>query len=174
MELDTIRKGRGIRKELKINLVKALIWPVITYGAEGWTLKNDDERQLETAEMWCYRKLLWISWTEKIPNKSILDELQTSRELLVQIIKRKIAHRTQLRMFRKQTTSAPILTLLADSRQRVDATLVYQYLYFFTVKCLIHINPLNSTRRCEPLFSYFRIIAWYVGMLCNKQCVNIK
>ena len=44
MELDTIWKDRGIRKELKMKLVKALIWPVITYGAEGWTLKKDDER----------------------------------------------------------------------------------------------------------------------------------
>ena len=50
MELDTIWKDRGIRKELKMKLVKALIWPVITYGAEGWTLKKDDERRLEAAE----------------------------------------------------------------------------------------------------------------------------
>ena len=44
MELNTIWKDRGIRKQLKMKLVKALIWPVITYGAEGWTLKKDDER----------------------------------------------------------------------------------------------------------------------------------
>ena len=77
MELDTSWKDRGIRKELKMKLVKALIWPVITYGAEGWTLKKDDERRLEAAEMWCYRRLLRISWTEKRTNKSILDEFQT-------------------------------------------------------------------------------------------------
>ena len=74
-----------------MKLVKALIWPVITYGAEGWTLKKDYERRLEAAEMWCYRRLLRISWTEKRANKSILDEPQTSRELLAQIIKRKLA-----------------------------------------------------------------------------------
>ena len=89
MELDTIWKDRGIRKELKMKLVKALIWPVITYGAEGWTLKKDDERRLEAAEMWCYRRLLRISWTEKRTNKSIVDERQTRRELLAQIIKSK-------------------------------------------------------------------------------------
>ena len=76
---------------LKMKLAKALIWPIITYGAEGWTLKKDDERRLEAAEMWCYRRLLRISWTEKKTNKSILDELQTKRELLAQIIKRKMA-----------------------------------------------------------------------------------
>ena len=74
MELDTNWKDRGIRKELKMKLAKALIWPVITYGPEGWTLKKDDERQLEAAEMWCYRILLRISWTEKRTNKSILNE----------------------------------------------------------------------------------------------------
>ena len=80
---------RGIRKELKMKLIKALIWPAITYVAEGWTLNKDDERRLEADEMWCYRRMLWISWTEKRTNKSILNELQTRRELLAQIIKRK-------------------------------------------------------------------------------------
>ena len=63
-------------------MVKVTIWPVITYGAEGC--------RLEAAEMWCYRSMLRISWMEKRTNKSILDELQTSREL-AQIIKRKMA-----------------------------------------------------------------------------------
>ena len=67
------------------------LWPVITYGAEGCTLKKDDERILEAAEMWFSRRMLQISWTEKNTNKSILDELQTRRELLAQSIKRKIA-----------------------------------------------------------------------------------
>ena len=91
MGLDTIWKDRGMRKELKMKLVKALIWQAMTYGAEGWTLKKYDERRLEAAEMWCYRRLLRISWTEKRTNKSILDVLQTRRELLAQIIKRKMA-----------------------------------------------------------------------------------
>ena len=54
MELDTKWKDGGIRKGLKMKLVKALMWPVIAYGAEGWTLKKDDERRLEAAEMWRY------------------------------------------------------------------------------------------------------------------------
>ena len=71
-----------------MKLVKALIWPVITYG---WTLKKDAERQLEAAEMWCYLRMLRINWTGKRTNKSLLDELQTKRELLAQIIKRQMA-----------------------------------------------------------------------------------
>ncbi len=76
---------------LILNLMKALIWPVITCGAEGCTLKKDDEIRLEAAEMWCYQRMLRISWMEKRTNKSILDELQTRRKLLAQIIKRKMA-----------------------------------------------------------------------------------
>ena len=91
MELDTIWEDRGIREQLKMKLVKALIWPVITYGAEGWTLKKCDEIRLEATEMSCYRRLLRISWTEKRTNKSILDELQTRRELVANIIKRNMA-----------------------------------------------------------------------------------
>ena len=91
MELDIIWKDRGIRKELKMKLVKALMWPVITYGAEGWTLKEYDKRRIEAAEMLCYRRMRRISWTKKRTNKSILDELYTRRELLAQIIKRKMA-----------------------------------------------------------------------------------
>ena len=71
--------------------MKAIIWPVITYGAEGWTLKKDDERRLEASDMWCYRRMLRIRWTKKRTNKSILNELQTRRELLAHIIKRKNA-----------------------------------------------------------------------------------
>ena len=74
-----------------MTLTKPLIWPVITYGAEGWTLKNDDERRLEATEMLTYRRMLRIRWTEKMTNKSLVDELQTRRELLAHIIKRKMA-----------------------------------------------------------------------------------
>ena len=74
-----------------MKLAKALIWPVITYGAEGWILKKDDERRLEAAEVWCYRRMLRISWTEKRTNHSILDqdELQTDTNSLPKLSKEK-------------------------------------------------------------------------------------
>ena len=118
MELDTIWKDRGIRK-LKMKLVKALIWPVITYGAEGWTLKKDDERRLEAAEMWCYQRMLRISWTEKRTNKSILNELQTRRELLAQIIKRKMAFfRHACRNNKCNLVKTCILGMMSGKRRR--------------------------------------------------------
>ena len=61
--------------------MKALIWPVIIYGAEGCTLKKDYEIRLEAAEIRCYRRMLRISWPEKRTNKSILDELKDANSL---------------------------------------------------------------------------------------------
>ena len=71
--------------------MKALIWLVIAYGTEGWTLKKHDERRLGAAEGWCNRRMLPISWMEKTKHKSILGEQQKRRELLAQIINRNIA-----------------------------------------------------------------------------------
>ena len=68
-----------------MKLVKALILPVIEYGAEGWTLKKYDERRLEASEIWCYRRMLRTR-----TNTSIFDEHQKRRELLAQLIKIKI------------------------------------------------------------------------------------
>ena len=74
-----------------MKLAKALIWPVIPCGAEGWILKKDDERRLEAAEVMCYRRMLRISWTEKRTNHSILDqdELQTDTNSLPKLSKEK-------------------------------------------------------------------------------------
>ena len=53
-----------INKDLKMKLVRSLVWTVLTYGAEGWTLKKADEKRIESAEMWMYRRMLRVSWTE--------------------------------------------------------------------------------------------------------------
>ena len=73
------------------NRIKRDIWHVLAYRTENRTLKKYDERRLAAAEMWCYLRMLRISWMEKMTNKSILDELQTRRELLAQITERKRA-----------------------------------------------------------------------------------
>ena len=58
LDLVPIWKDRGINKDLKMKLVRSLVWTVLTYGAEGWTLKKADEKRIESAEMWFYRRLL--------------------------------------------------------------------------------------------------------------------
>ena len=64
LDLVPIQKGRGINKDLKMKLVHSLVWTGLTYGAEGWTLKKADEKRIESAELWIYRRMLRVSWTE--------------------------------------------------------------------------------------------------------------
>ncbi len=92
LELVPIWKDRGIRKELKLKLVRALIWTVLTYGAEGWTLLKADEKQIQAAEMWIYRRMLRISWKERRTNESVMLQLNTTRQLLGFVLRRKLSY----------------------------------------------------------------------------------
>ena len=91
LQLNNIWKDRGIPIELKMSLLKCLVWPVIMYGCEAWTLKKEEDR-LNAAEMWFYRRLLRIKWQDKRTNESILEELSTNRVLLQEINKRKLRY----------------------------------------------------------------------------------
>ncbi|CAH2217516.1 jg340 [Pararge aegeria aegeria] len=75
--------------ELQYNLV---FWPVVLYGSESWTLKADTQKRLEALEMWCYRRMLRISWTQKVSNVRVLQRVARSRELLLIIKKRKVEY----------------------------------------------------------------------------------
>jgi hypothetical protein len=91
LELNNIWKDKDVRKDVKVKLLKALVWPIVSYGAEGWTLKKADENRIMAAEMWFYRRMLRISWTERRTNKGILNELNVRKELLGRIVKRKLS-----------------------------------------------------------------------------------
>ena len=84
-EIVTCKVGGCVR-------LKCLIWPVLLYGCEAWTLKKADITRLEAAEMWLYRRLLRISWTEKRTNASILEQLGTTRKITPEINKRRLAY----------------------------------------------------------------------------------
>jgi len=73
-------------------MVKTLVWSVLLYGAEGWTLLKSDENRIMATEMWFWRKMLNISWKEKRTNLSILRELNIERELLGKVIKLKLGY----------------------------------------------------------------------------------
>ena len=60
---------------MKIAILKCLVWPVVLYGCDAWTLKQDDQNRIHAVEMWLYRRLLRVSWKEKRTNESILEEL---------------------------------------------------------------------------------------------------
>ena len=91
-ELTTLWKDRSIPVALKMRLVKTLVWTVLSYGAEAWTLKARDERMITSMEMWLWRRMLRISWMEKRTDNSILQELEIKRELLGHVRKRKLSY----------------------------------------------------------------------------------
>ena len=73
--LDSISKSRGITLPTKVHLVKAMIFPVVMYGCESWTIKKAERRGIDAFELWCWRRLLRVPWTARRSNQSILKEI---------------------------------------------------------------------------------------------------
>ena len=73
--LDTILKSRDITWSTKVHLVKAIVFPVVMYACESWTTKKVERRRIDAFELWCWRRLLRVSWTARRSNQSILKEI---------------------------------------------------------------------------------------------------
>ena len=73
-DLDSIFKSRDITLPAKVHLVKAMIFPVVMYGCESWTVKKAECRRIDAFELWCWRRLLKVPWTARRSNQSILKE----------------------------------------------------------------------------------------------------
>ena len=74
--LDSILKSRDITLPSKARLVKAMVFPVVMYGCENWTVKKAEHRRTDAFELWCWRRLLRVPWTERRSNQSILKEIR--------------------------------------------------------------------------------------------------
>ena len=73
--LDSILKSRDITFPTKVHLVKDMVFPVVRFGCESWTIKKTEHRIIDAFEWWCWRRLLWVPWTERRSNQSILKEI---------------------------------------------------------------------------------------------------
>ena len=73
--LDNILKSRDITLSTKVRLVKAMVFPVVMYGCESWTIKKSEHRRIDAFELWCWRRLLRVPWTARRSNQSILKEI---------------------------------------------------------------------------------------------------
>ena len=73
--LDSILKNRDITLPTKIRLVKAMVFPVVMYGCESWTVKKAECQKIDTFELWCWTRLLRVPWTARRSNQSILKEI---------------------------------------------------------------------------------------------------
>ena len=74
--LDSIFKSRDITLPTKVRLVKAMVFPVVMYGCESWTVKNAEHWRIDAFELWCWRRLLRVTWTARRSNQSILKEIR--------------------------------------------------------------------------------------------------
>ena len=72
--LDSILKSRDITLPTKVHLIKAVVFPVVMYGCESWTVKKAEHQTIDVFEMWCWRRLLRVPWTARRSNQSILKE----------------------------------------------------------------------------------------------------
>ena len=75
--LDSILKSRNITLLTKVHLVKAMVFPVVMYGCESWTIKKAEHRRVDAFELWCWRRLLRVPWTARRSNQSVLKENQS-------------------------------------------------------------------------------------------------
>ena len=90
--LDSIFKCRDITLPTKVHLVKAMVFSVVVYGCESWTVKKAEHRRIDAFELWCWRRLLQVLWTAKRSNQSILKEISPECSLEGLILKLKLQY----------------------------------------------------------------------------------
>ena len=91
-DLDSILKSRDITLPTKVCLVKAMVFPVVRYGCESWTVKKAEHRRIDAFELWCWRKLLRVPWTARRSNHSILKEISPGCSLEGLMLKLKLQY----------------------------------------------------------------------------------
>ena len=90
--LDSILKIRDITLPTNVHLVKAMIFPIVMYGCESWTLKKAEHQRIDAFELWCWRRLLRVPWTARTSNQSILKEISPEYSLEGLMLKLKPQH----------------------------------------------------------------------------------
>ena len=90
--LDSIFKSRDITLSTKVRLVKAMVFPVVMYGCESWTVKKAERRRIDAFELWCWRRVLRVPWTARRSNQSVLKEISPRISLEGMMLKLKLQY----------------------------------------------------------------------------------
>ena len=90
--LDSIFKSRDITLPTNVHLVKAMVFPVVMYGCESWTVKKAEPQRIDAFELWCWRRLLRVPWTARRSNQSILKEISPGISLEGMMLKLKFQY----------------------------------------------------------------------------------
>ena len=90
--LDSIFKNRDITLPTKVHLVKAMVFPVVMYGCENWTIKKAEHQRIDAFELWCWRRLLRVPWTARRSNQCFLKEISPGCSLVGLMLKLKLQY----------------------------------------------------------------------------------
>ena len=90
--LDNILKSKDITLSTKVHLIKAMVFPVVMYGCESWTIKKAEHRRIDAFERWCWRRLLRVPWTARRSSQSILKEISPGYSLVGLMLKLKLQY----------------------------------------------------------------------------------
>ena len=116
--LDSILKSRDITLPTKVCLVKAMVFPVVMYGCESWTIKKTESQRIDAFELWCWRRLLRVPWTARRSNQSILKEISPECSLEGLMLKLKLQYFGHLMRRADSFEKTPMLGKIEDRRRR--------------------------------------------------------
>ena len=115
--LDSIFKSKDITLPPKVHLVKVMVFPVVMYGCEIWTIRKAEHQRIDAFELWCWRRLLRVPWTARISNQSILKEISPDYSLKGLMLKLKLQHFGQL-MQRADSLEKTLMPGKIEGRRR--------------------------------------------------------
>ena len=115
--LDSIFKSRDITLPTKVRLVKSMVFPVVMYGCESWTVKKAECRRIDAFELWCWRRLLRVPWTARRSNRSILKEISPGISLEGMMLKPKLQYFGHL-MWRVNSLEKTLVLGKIEGRRR--------------------------------------------------------
>ena len=115
--LDSIFKSRDITLPTNVHLVKAMVFPVVMYGCESWTIKKAERQTIDAFEMWCWRRLLRVPWTARRSNQSILKEISPGCSLVGLMLKLKLQYFRHL-MQRADSLEKTLMLRKIEGRRR--------------------------------------------------------
>ena len=116
--LDSILKSRDITLPTKVRLVKAMVFPVVMYGCESWTIRKAEHQRTDTFELSCWRRLLRITWTPRRSNQSILKEISPEYSLEGLMLKLKVQYFGHFR--RTNSMEKTLMLGKIESRRRME------------------------------------------------------
>ena len=120
--LDSIFKSRDITLPTKVHLVKAMVFPVVMYGCESWTVKKAEHQRIDAFEPWCWRRFLRVPWTARRSNQSILKEVSSEYSLEGLMLKMKLQYFGHLMQRTDSSEKTLMLGKIEGGRRRASPT----------------------------------------------------